>query len=217
MVDSQKTILALNKKDVLWHGLEVDHFISAYERNALFPYTSHRFWSKGERLKEDHPNYEKSSFKYGWSMTREFEKAEKHGNIVIAFSKERIRQNFKIEPIAWNFLFSKNRHHKQEKEEFVLSGGVLKSQYFFEERVSLIDQEYEQLEEDFFDNIISNEDFKKESLRLQKERDLSDFDLLREGHHGKTLSLNTAFGFFIKESSPNIEMLLKSKMFLGFI
>lgn len=217
MTNSEKIILELNKKNVLWHGLELDNFKEAHKRNALLPYTSHRFWKNGQRLKDNDPNYESSFFKYGWSTSREFFKATQHGNVIIAFSKEKIEKHFKIEPIAWNYLFSSEKHHKKEKEEFVLSGGMIESKLYFEKKVNDIDLEYEKLEEKYFDNLISEKMFKEESERLQKERDGFDFDLVRGFHHGKELSLNNAFGFFIKKGIVNIENYLKSEKFLGFI
>lgn len=217
MKDLIRKTLELNKKNVIWHGLNLEQFEEAYKKNTLLPYTSQRFWKNGERLKSNHPDYESSIFKYGWSMSRDFSVAKSHGDIVIAFSKNKIHERFQITPISWNFLFEHDKHHKKEKEEFVLSGGMIESKLYFEKKVSDIDLEYEKLEEKYFDNLISEKMFKEESERLQKERDGFDFDLVRGFHHGKELSLNNAFGFFIKKGVVNIENYLKSEKFLGFI
>lgn len=123
---SNKEKIDLNKQDILWHGTTVENAIKVFSEGVFKAFTSQRFWDNGLFLKEDHPDYEKSKFMYGWCMSRDINVSKKFGEILFAFKKEKLKNNFKVKPYAWNFCLVKDdAHAKQEREEFILSGGFL--------------------------------------------------------------------------------------------
>lgn len=84
----KKQILLLNKKNILWHGVGLFYLEEILNRKSLLPLTSQSFWSDGRRLKENHPDYQKSGRKYGWSMTRDLKVAKTFGGAVFVFDKK---------------------------------------------------------------------------------------------------------------------------------
>lgn len=117
-----------SSRQSLWHAISVENASVRLEEGSLKPFTSHRYWGDGIRRKEDDPLYDDSYWMYGWSMTRKREYAFQWNSVVLEFDAEKIANQFKIIPIAWNNLFKHNKtFQKKEFEEFILSKKIGKS------------------------------------------------------------------------------------------
>lgn len=133
---------------VLYHGISVFHVQEIISQKAFRPYTSQRIWFDGRFLKDDHVEYEHSGRQYGWSMSRDINVAKKFGGVIFVFSRERIQYNFKIKPVSWNYFFSDRvADHKREKEDFVCSGGYIKSKAYYLKKVDALELKIDEIED----------------------------------------------------------------------
>lgn len=226
---TNKEKIELNKKGILWHGTTVENAKKVFNQGAFKAFTSQRFWDNGIFLKEDHPDYEKSNFKYGWCMSRDINVSKSFGEVLFAFEKKHLQTRFKVKPYAWNFCLVKdNAHAKQEREEFIMSGGFLESLYLHEEKQYQLEKEMDELNALLYSGKLSEEE---EEATQEKVNDLYDewekcnFHEKRKQAHGKDLPLEMATGFFLRTKDYNsmgayrdfLDEIVKHEKFLGFI
>lgn len=153
-----------SSRQSIWQGLKLEHMSSILTSMKLDPHTRHRYWPDGIRLKEDHPNYEKSFWMYGWSTTRKKEFAMNWGDVVFELDHSKISQNFEIQPISWNNLFKHVKDiKKHEFEEFIVAHRMAKSLDDLKQEEYDRDVEYDRLY-----NEIYNEKDPVKKMELQK-------------------------------------------------
>lgn len=229
-VISKKEKLEQNMKGILWHGVTVENAVQIFKDNHLKPYTSQRLWDGGIYLKEDHPDYEKSHFMYGWCMSRDRKVSESFGEILFVFEKNELRKNMKVKPYAWNFSLANGVvDPKREREEFVLSGGYLESLESFEEKAFQIEKEMEKLSAKMYSGEASDEEFDELQDKyntLYDKWETMNFHEKRKKPHGKVLPLTKSKGFYIRKTKDYLSMnhyrehldeMIKHPMFLGFL
>lgn len=214
---------SLKKAGVLWHGVSVLRVQEILSRGSFLPYTSQRFWFDGRVLKDNHKEYEISGRQYGWSMSRDLSISKRFGGVIFAFSKNDVRNNFKVIPVAWNYLFGKRvADYKKEKEDFVCSGGYIRSKAYYDEKCEFLNLEIDKVEDSYYSKKISKEERDKKIEMLNKEYEENHYFGLIGKTHGKALPVENAMGFFISEKekehfSKYCEELEKHSMFLGYI
>lgn len=110
----------------LYHALEIDRAKTALETNKLDCYSFQRIWPGWKRLKDDHPDYFKSQFLRGISLTRDFDYAKKWNSVVFEFDQEKLRSKWKITPYNWGYSIGRGYRQgiraKREREEFLVTG-----------------------------------------------------------------------------------------------
>lgn len=226
---SNKEKIDLNKKGILWHGTTVENAKHVFNQGCFKAFTSQRFWDNGLFLKEDHPDYEKSNFMYGWCMSRDINVSKGFGEVLFAFEKRHLQTRFKVKPYAWNFCLVKdNAHAKQEREEFILSGGFLESLHSHEEKQYKIEKEMDKLNASLYSGSLSEDEeyaLQDKVNTLYDEWESLNFHEKRKNAHGKELALDMAVGFFLRLKDFNamgayrdfLDSLVKHEKFLGFI
>jgi len=99
----------------LYHGLSPVRAEEALKRNEIRGFTSHRSWEDGaRRWDKTEPGWENHTWMKGVSLTRDRRFAEQWGAIVFVLDADKLRQHYKIDPLAWS-----PRNPKREKEEWV--------------------------------------------------------------------------------------------------
>lgn len=85
-----------------------------------------RIWPGWKRLKDDHPDYFKSQFLRGISLTRDFDYAKNWNSVVFEFDQEKLRSKWKISPYNWGYSIGRGYRQgiraKREREEFLITG-----------------------------------------------------------------------------------------------
>ena len=114
--------LILEGRDApLYHGIrEWNHALQALNNNEIAATSSQRFWKNGQRLKDDHPDYENSFWMKGVSMTRSKRFAFGWASIVFVIDQTILSKNYKIIPFNWGYSIPTENNHKREQEEFVV-------------------------------------------------------------------------------------------------
>jgi len=228
---SNKEKIELNKKGVLWHGTTVENAMRVFSEGCFQPFTSQRFWENGLRFKEDHPDYEKSKWMYGWCMSRDINVSKTFGEVLFAFEKSTLRQRFKVKPYAWNFsLVKETIHAKQEREEFILSGGILDSLHHHEDEQYRIEKEMDRLNAKLYSGTLDEDEeyaLQDKVNGLYDDWERLNFHEKRKQAHGRVLPLEMAVGFYLRkkdfESMGAYREILDgfvqdhSNKFLGFI
>lgn len=208
----------------LWHGLKPNHAAEAIKLMELVPHTSQRFWPNGQRLKENHPDYENSYWMYGWSTTRKKEYAMNWGEVVFELDHEKIQQNFEIKPFSWNYLFKHVNHMKKhEFEEFIISHYFNRSipdlKREQEERDNLIDQLLISIRD-----IKNQEEINKIKKEIEELEKIPSWFKIWESPKGKNLNLNNCLkgiyieDFLMKESKlfeKDLSVLIEHELFKG--
>lgn len=141
--------LSANRQS-LWHGIKLKNAVKGLENGYLEAHTSHRYWADGIRRKESDPLYESSFWMYGWSMTRKKEYAFSWSDVIFEFDADKVRENFKVQPLTWNNLFDHNKkQQKKEFEEFVTAHYEPRSidsiKAEVEQRQQIVDELYDKL------------------------------------------------------------------------
>lgn len=227
---SAAELLELNSQGVLWHGVNGHNVLDILKQGYFEPRTSHRFWADGIRRKDNDAAYEDSKWMYGWSMSRDLTVSRGFGDILFVFEKAEIQKQFKVKPYCWGFSMRHSFSHKREKEDFVLSGGVVNSKNSYEQRYAELEKELDSLE-----NIIYSKEKtldQKDAARLslaEVEAEMDKTNFMRDfcNPHGKNLPVSKAKGFFINISKESImdeselsadhKKMMEHPMFLGFI
>ncbi len=110
----------------LYHAIEIDRAKTALETNKLDCYSFQRIWPGWKRLKDDHPDYFKSQFLRGISLTRDFDYAKNWNSVVFEFDQEKLRSKWKISPYNWGYSIGRGYRQgiraKREREEFLITG-----------------------------------------------------------------------------------------------
>lgn len=107
----------------LYHALSAEHAITALIEDRLLATSSQRFWSNGKRLKDNHPDYKKSFWRKGISLTRDIRFALSWNVVVFVLDTTKLISKYKIEPYAWNSQFPDKKDHKKEREEYLIVKG----------------------------------------------------------------------------------------------
>lgn len=181
--------------NTLWHATSIENVLKVLENDHLKPYTKHRYWEDGKVRKDNDPQYEDSRWKNGWSLTRNKLYALSWNTVVLEFDREKINQNFKIEPLCWGYLISqiKRTNYKRELEDFVLSGGSRESINYYKELNEKNIEEYDNL---------SDKKYSDAGLTKAEEERLNHFE-------------NTKFGWMSLWEQPDGRNLSLSKNCLG--
>lgn len=203
-----KKIINLNdlniKNDVLWHGLKLENAALGIDNGYLPPKTTQRYWIDGRYLKDDHQDYEKSGWMFGWSTTRERNFAGSWGGVVFIFDRKKIHNDFKIKPLSWSYRVSGgSKYYKKEREDFIIS---------YKDPRTL-----KQVEDDYY-KIIDADDYDSEN---------SEFNSMYDywyAHNGKKLNINkTLVGILISDSTidiygqnnDSVKKIMENEKFLG--
>lgn len=227
---SAAELLKLNSQGVLWHGVNGHHVLDILKQGYFEPHTSHRFWADGIRRKDNDSAYEDSKWMYGWSMSRDLTVSRGFGDILFVFEKAGIQKQFKVKPYCWGFSMRNSFSHKREKEDFVLSGGVIDSKKSYEQRYAELEKELDSLEDIIYSKEKTLEQKDAARLRLAEvEAEMDKTNFMRDfcSPHGKNLPVSKAKGFFINISRESImdeselsadhKKMMEHPMFLGFI
>jgi len=108
--------------NILYHGVKIEHAVDAIKKGHLEPRTTQRYWEDGRYLKDDHPDYEDSGWLYGWSTSRDKFLASTFGGVLFVFDKDKIKEEFKVQPISWSYRLSQgSQYFKKEREDFIVS------------------------------------------------------------------------------------------------
>lgn len=103
----------------LYHGYnDIANAVMALKNNEMLATTPQRFWAKGARYPDNHPEYRKSFWMKGISTTRDLRYAMGWGNVVFVLDQAKIKMKYKIMPLHWGN--SPRSHIKREKEEFII-------------------------------------------------------------------------------------------------
>ena len=212
----QKKILEkekdLNKerfyKPVLFHGMNYEFFEKLIEKQKMPPKTSQRFWSDGRYLKDNHPDYEKSGWMFGWSMSRSKELAACFGEVLIVFDRKKLEEDFKIKTLSWSFRNSASEgrvSYKKEREDFVIGTKINKT--------------FKEMQEDYSEAIFNLE------IEQDEYRDFRDYAIKSNKHKNIDLRYKDyIIGFYLampdqkirKGMFDNYKYLENNKLFLGF-
>ena len=115
------TNLFESARSPLYHGYnQPDHALEAIKNNEMAATTAQRFWHDGKRRKDNDPEYEKSFWMKGVSLSRDIKFALHWGSIVFVLDQDKLQQNYKIIPFHWGYSNPSGSHHKREREEFVV-------------------------------------------------------------------------------------------------
>ena len=110
----------------LYHAIKFERAKLALDKNKLDCYSFQRIWPEGKRLKDDHPDYYKSQYLRGISLTRDFNYAKSWNDIVFEFDQDKLKNKFKITPYNWGYSIGKGykqgSNSKREREEFLITG-----------------------------------------------------------------------------------------------
>lgn len=185
----EKNIINLNnlkvKKDVLWHGIKLEHASEGITNGYLPARTTQRYWEDGRYLKDNHEDYEKSGWMFGWSTTRDRNYAGSWGDVVFLFDRKKIKDTFSIKPLSWNYRIAQGSgYYKKEREDFIIS---------YKDPRTL-----DEVQEDYY-KIIDDENYDYKN---------SEFDNMYDywyKHTGKTLDVSkNLIGILISDSTLNI-------------
>lgn len=220
-ITTYQRISMMNKKGVFWHGMSSDRAITALIAGSISPHSVQRFWKGGNTYLDNTPLYDTSFWANGWCMSRDMQVSKKFANrgVIFAFSKNAVKSRFKTIPYSWGGSIpnASPETRKKEREEFVLSGGFVESEQYYTKNIELIRQQMKAVRED---KSLSRKDKSLATDKLVEQ--LKNFDFSKDFYqpNGKSLPLDTCFGFFISERKPNTaicEELEKHPLFLGYI
>jgi hypothetical protein len=122
-----ENVMIMEGRDAaLWHGYrDAWKAIAALNKNEMGGTTTQRFWADGKRRKDNDPEYEDSYWMKGISLTRDPHFAMKWGDVMIKLDQAKIAQRYKIIPFNWGYSIPSGNHHKNEREEFVVTKSTL--------------------------------------------------------------------------------------------
>lgn len=110
----------------LYHAIEFKKGEKAIRSNKLDCYSFQRIWDEGKRLKDDDPEYYKSKYLRGISLSRDIEYAKGWNNIVFEFDQSKLKTKWKIIPYNWGYSigggYRQKERAKREREEFLITG-----------------------------------------------------------------------------------------------
>lgn len=223
-------MLDIKSQGMLWHGVSIFKVMDILNRGFFEAHTTQRFWTDGIRRKDNDPIYNDSKWMYGWSMSRDLSVSKNFGFVIFAFDRKELQTQFKVKPYCWGFSIKSGFNHKREKEEFVMSGGVIDSQNYYENRFAELEEQYDNVMDELYSSFTpesEKEELKKKMSLLEKEMDENNFMDIFTKPHGKHLPVSKAKGFYINSSEdymmemedlkPKIQALIDHPMFLGFI
>lgn len=130
-------------QDYLYHATKVNIALEILNRGSILGYTSHRYWNKGVRYQTDDPEYQKSFWMKGISMTRNVDYALSWNAVTFVFDKNVIEYRHKIQCYDWFHHREDSPKVKVESEEFIVlkkTGKTFKN----EENMEFL-QEYKEL------------------------------------------------------------------------
>jgi hypothetical protein len=123
-------ILLEDSRAHLYHAVKAAYAINALNKNILDAYTFQRYWSDGRRRKDDDPNYSKSFYYRGISLTRDIEYAIKWSDVVFVFDQDALRNKYKLIPYNWGYSigrgYKQGSRSKREREEFLIVSKIEK-------------------------------------------------------------------------------------------
>lgn len=220
-ITTYQRISTMNKKGVLWHGMSAERAIKALMAGSISPHSVQRFWKGGNTYLDNNPLYDTAFWANGWCMSRDLQVSKNFANrgVIFAFSKNVVKTRFKTIPYSWGGSIPSAAHEtrKKEREEFVLSGGSVKSEQYYKENIKLI---REKIHAVHMDKILSSKEKRSCVEKLLIELEKFDFDKDFYKPNGKSLPLHTCFGFFISERKPDTEIceeLEKHPLFMGYL
>lgn len=198
----------------LYHGVSFQYVNNIFKNGFLECRTPHRYWSDGLRRKDDNEQYEDSYWKVGTCFSRNFEIALNFGGIVFVVDKNKLKQNFKIEPIAWNYHISSKSvrmpNHKKEREEFLIGEKTNICLKKIKEEKDEIMKEMDSLEDLYFFMPENTEEEKSKKLSMKQHIDklydklsVDPFDLLKEVRGNIDLD-KYMIGFYLNKSILDI-------------
>lgn len=124
-------ILLEDSRAHLYHAVQATYAIDALNKNFLDAYTFQRYWPDGKRRKDDDPDYYKSFYYRGVSLTRDIEYALRWNDIVFEFDQNALKTKYKLIPYNWGYSIGKGYKQgprsKKEREEFLIVSKIEKS------------------------------------------------------------------------------------------
>lgn len=220
----------------IYHGIDYEHIGKIFSTQELEPRNTQRYWSDGLIRKENWDNYNDSYWSFGWALTRSASVALEFGALVMVFDRNKLANNFKLIPSAWNYHFNdeyeRKINHKKEKEEFMLSKKSMLSK-------NLIEKEKKDLEENVLPTLYQTykllpkttskekriKKLFKEMIEEKEKKLMLNFSNLLDIPQGKNLDLKKyMIGFYLnndivsiyEESNDElIKELKKNPLYLG--
>lgn len=123
-------IINENNRASLYHGLKNEYALKAIDNNKLDAYTFQRFWADGKRRKDDDPEYAKSYYYRGLSLTRDINYAANWNNVIFEFDQNILKTKYKLIPYNWGYSigggYKQGANVKREREEFLIVSYVKK-------------------------------------------------------------------------------------------
>lgn len=111
------------KDPSLFHGSKIEHAAANLKRGYSIGRTQQRYWDDGRVLKDDHEDYYKSGWMYGWSMTREKNFAGQFSDVLFIFDKNKVKSKFKVKTLSWSYRVSQGAgYFRREREDYVIAG-----------------------------------------------------------------------------------------------
>lgn len=212
---NKEKIMELNKrlmsegKEPIYHGVKFENIKNLFEGGFLESRTYHRYWKDGLRRKENWKDYKESYWKFGWCLSRSYEVAVNFGFLVFVFDRRSLKNEFKIEPLAWNYHFSDNLptpKHKKELEEFVVSKktdicleDIKRKKVQIEKELPEMYEQYKKMPALTKEDKLARKNFKEKIKESEKYLLVKEHEVLNQVH-GKPLDFNKHMvGFFVNE------------------
>lgn len=113
-------IISESSRATLFHGMALEHALTALTNNELLGLTTQRWWPDGRRRTDSEPDYHDSYWMKGVSLTRDANFAKSWGGVVLELDQEKLKHRFKIIPFNWLYSNANSAIRKKEREEFLV-------------------------------------------------------------------------------------------------